>query len=54
MPRIAAAISKPSNSHRFMLPEAQNAPAMNSRVSPGRKGNTTRPVSLKIIANSTT
>ena len=50
----AAVTSSTLSNNKFMSPVAQKAPAMNSKLSPGKKNNTTRPVSQKIIANNTT
>jgi hypothetical protein len=50
LPRIAAAVSRPSRIQRFISPVAAMAPATKRSESPGRNGVTTKPVSLKMMA----
>ena len=52
MPVKVAFIPCEDSKGAFMAPVAQNAPPMNSSVSPGRKGKITRPVSANTIPNS--
>src|SRR5438105_8360155 len=49
---MAAAVSRPMAAGRLMSCPAHSAPTMNSSESPGRKGNTTTPVSTKMMPNS--
>jgi hypothetical protein len=53
-PAMAAAASSGNRTAGLNVPWAANAPATNSSESPGRKGRSTTPVSMKITANSTT
>src|SRR5829696_3280326 len=51
---MAAIIVRPSTSQMFKEPSAANVPAANNNESPGRKGVTTKPVSMKMTKNSST
>ena len=46
---MAATVRRPSRKPIFKEPKAAKAPAANSRLSPGRKGVITKPVSIKVF-----
>ena len=53
-PSTVAATRTANSRKGLKWPRAANAPAANSSESPGRKGTTTRPVSMKMTTNRMT
>jgi hypothetical protein len=49
---MAASMSRPNSNQMLSAPRAAKVPAANRSESPGRKGVTTKPVSMKMTKNS--